>query len=68
MDSAEVPENKNPFDVLAGLQADVQHLGEAISALDTKIEQEFGALRAEMRSEFAETKAMLRSFCQGTKI
>jgi len=31
-----------------------------VSAVDTKIDREVGALREEMRTEFAETKAMIR--------
>ena len=60
MDSQEVVELRRYFVVLdEGLQREIRQVAELLSALDSKIGREFGALREEMRKEFAETKALL---------
>ncbi len=61
MDSTEVAEIKRHFGVIAeALQGQIRQVGEAVSAVDEKIDREIGALREETRTEFAETKAMIR--------
>ena len=46
--------------VAEGLGSQIRQLAEAVSAGDTKIDREVGALREETRTEFAETKALIR--------
>jgi hypothetical protein len=46
--------------VAEGLGGQIRLVAEALSAVDSKVDREVGALRDEMRTEFAETKAMIR--------
>jgi hypothetical protein len=57
----EVAEIKRHFGAVAeGLQSQICQVAEEVSAGDSKIDREIGSLREEMRTEFAETRAMIR--------
>jgi len=61
MTAAEVEEIKRHFDVVAErVEARVRVVGEAVSAVDAKIDREVGALRDELREGFDEVKAMIK--------
>ena len=57
----EIAETRRHFGVIAeGLDGKIRQVAEAVSAVDSKIDREIGGLRAEMHTEFAETRAMIR--------
>ena len=57
----EIREVKRHAGVVAeGLGSQIRLVAEAVSAGDSKIDREVGALREEMQKGFAETKAMIR--------
>ena len=57
----EVAEVKRHSGVIAdGLQSQIRLVAEGVALVDSKIDREVGGLRGEIRTEFAETKAMIR--------
>lgn len=61
MTPGEVEEVKRHFNVVAEqLGGQIRLVAEGVSGLDARIDREIRALREEMRSEFEETRAMIR--------
>ena len=61
MTSGEVEEVKRHFNVVAEqLGGQIRLVADGVARLDAKIDREVGPLREEMRSEFEETRTMIR--------